>query len=107
MYQEQLLEWIGLILIDSLRIQRDDQIDPYLCRYELPEAFEATISTKVENLTHLRWHGLVPSRFLREVLQILEPGLNNEWFVIGSKGFEGKTCFALAKGQDVLYWNLI
>ena len=106
MYQEQLLEWIGLVLIKSTRIQRDDKVDPYICRYQFPEAFEETRDTKAENLTHLRWHGLIPPKLVREIINVLESELNKGWFVIGSKSLEGRTCFAVAEGLTVISWDM-
>jgi ribonucleases P/MRP protein subunit RPP40 len=106
MYQEQLLEWIGLVLINSPRIQKDDQVDPYICRYQLPEAFMPNEDTKDENLVHLRWQGLISPQFLREVLKVLESELGSRWFVIGSKGLEGRTCFTTIQGQNVISWNM-
>src|ERR1700743_701564 len=49
MYQEQLLEWVGLTLIKSKRILEDDKVDPYICRYHLPEAFDEVEDTKTES----------------------------------------------------------
>jgi ribonuclease P/MRP protein subunit RPP40 len=105
LYEEQLLEWIGLALIKSARIRTDDDVDPYLCRYQLPEAFDES-EMEVENFTHFRWRGLVPARFVKEVLSLLEPLSDQGWFVIGSKGLEGRTCLALTKGRDVISWDI-
>jgi ribonuclease P/MRP protein subunit RPP40 len=106
MYQEQLLEWIGLVLIKSERIKIDDKVDPYICRYQFPEAFEETADTKAENLTHLRWHGLIPPRLIRELLNVLESELKKGWFAMGSKSLEGRTCFVVAADQTVISWDM-
>ena len=105
-YQEQLLEWIALVLIDSPRVHTRHQVDPYLCRYQLPEAFVRQDSSTESNLVHIRWYGLIPPRFLREALSVLEEKVESEWFVMGSKGFEGRTVFAITKGSDVISWDL-
>jgi ribonuclease P/MRP protein subunit RPP40 len=105
-YQEQLLEWVGLVLIDSSRIRSNDKTDPFICRYHLPEAFEDNDTTKDTSVVHLRWRGLMSSRFIREVIQTVISDIPDTWFILGSKGFEGQVSFCLSTRDDVLGWDI-
>ncbi|KAF2401239.1 hypothetical protein EJ06DRAFT_508758 [Trichodelitschia bisporula] len=78
LYAEQLLEWLGLVLIHSPRVQEGDDIDPVLCRYTLPETYlEAVESGEVgsekwgrkrggnsDALVHMRWRGLAGTKWM-------------------------------------------
>lgn len=110
LYQEQLLEWIGLVLIKSSRVRAKEDVDAYLCRYTLPEAFEPKAQNYETTVTHLRWQGLIPARFIRELLAVVEPLLDEHgkrWCAIGSKSIEGRTCLSVRKGRDVISWDIV
>ncbi|KAL9053464.1 MAG: hypothetical protein Q9162_004767 [Coniocarpon cinnabarinum] len=60
---EEILEYLGLLVLDSPRVNTNDHVDPYICRYEPPgadEVDEDTIPGRVGTVTRLRWTGFVP-----------------------------------------------
>ena len=56
-----LLEWLDLISLESPRVYSNDTVDPYLCRYSVPES-EAQDPTTIVKVT---WKGLVPAIWVR------------------------------------------
>lgn len=53
-----------MVSLESPRVSVYDDVDPYLCRYSVPDSDNA----KSTNLVSLKWHGLVPSRWIIESL---------------------------------------
>jgi ribonuclease P/MRP protein subunit RPP40 len=109
-YQEELLEWLGLVLIGSPRISKGDKVDPYLCRYELPQSFlseNRTVSPLPEVVVHLRWRGLLPSAFVLKILWTVKEGQAGSWFALNGVSFEGNAYTILfGKEAEVLVWEL-
>ena len=58
-----LLEWLGLVALESPRVQHNDSVDPYLCRYGIPNEDRAVNS----DLTKVRWSGLIPAPWIRSL----------------------------------------
>ncbi|KAL6717877.1 hypothetical protein ACLMJK_003962 [Lecanora helva] len=59
----QLYEWLSLISIESPRVNIDDSIDPYLCRYQIPSP-QADLRQS-QSFIKITWHGLVPHEWTR------------------------------------------
>jgi ribonuclease P/MRP protein subunit RPP40 len=59
-----LLDWLGMVAMDSPRISASDSIDPFLARYEVPGRESAATS----NLVKVCWHGFVQSQWIRQLL---------------------------------------
>lgn len=57
-------EWLSLIALQSPRLRSDDHIDPYLCRYSVPESESSLISSVVI----LQWTGFIPASWIRCLL---------------------------------------
>lgn len=57
-------EWLGLVVLGSPRVQEDDVVDSYLCRYVVPDDEPAVISGVI--LIH--WSGLIPASWIRQLL---------------------------------------
>ena len=53
-----LLEWLAMVQMNSPRVSGEDDVDPYLSRYAVPDAEE-----NGTDLTSLKWHGLMSSRW--------------------------------------------
>lgn len=53
-------EWLGLLALDSARVQAVDSIDAYLSRYEVPCRSE---SQKMD-LVRIRWRGLLSAKWI-------------------------------------------
>ena len=59
----ELKEWLDLISLDSPRIEKDDTIDPFLCRYAGPYGDQAAMTQVVR----VRWKGYLPSIWVRQL----------------------------------------
>lgn len=108
-YQEELLEWIGLILIGSPRLSSNDKIDPYICRYQLPHAFisDEQRTGNIQRLTHLRWRGLLSNAFVSRILWIVKEQQGREWFLVNGISFEGMTyTIMFGRNAEVLVWEM-
>jgi hypothetical protein len=107
LYEEQLLEWIGMASMDSPRVQ-PNSIDRYLCRYDLPESFDAedSIAHQPQSLIHLRWHGLATSKFILGTWLVPKAALEDHWFALSAAGF-GETSYTVlcAGGRNVMIWE--
>ncbi|OJJ05690.1 hypothetical protein ASPVEDRAFT_174862 [Aspergillus versicolor CBS 583.65] len=53
-------EWLGMVSLQSRRVSADDDIDPYLCRYDTPDIGDASAS----DLITLKWHGFIPLKWI-------------------------------------------
>lgn len=62
-YCGSLSEWIAMVQMNSPRISEEDDVDPYLSRYAVPDADESRVS----NSMSLKWHGLISSRWVMEL----------------------------------------
>ena len=107
-----LLEYLHLLSLDSPRIQKEDRIDSFLSRYEVPD-FGHGFSTR--NMVRVRWKGFISPQFVREVyLMVRKEGLKvpkeeqdgeggtgsqeeGRWFALNTKAFGG-----FGVGQSVL-----
>lgn len=67
-YLEEIQEWLGLVSLDSPCLYSDNPMDPYLCRYKLPE-YE---SCKKINLIKLSWKGFFPPEWITQLLIALQ-----------------------------------
>ncbi|GKZ82128.1 ribonuclease P protein subunit p40 [Aspergillus niger] len=63
----ELSEWLAMVSLESPRVSAHDDVDPYLCRYSVPDLDNA----KSTSLVSLKWQGLVPSRWIIELLVAL------------------------------------
>lgn len=100
-----LLEWFDLARLESPRIKADDDIDPYLSRYEVPD-FGAERVTR--DVVCVRWKGFMPPAFAREIFLAARDGMKSKpkvdsedtsmeditdeqkWFALSAQGFGGK-----------------
>lgn len=111
MYEEQLLEWLGLVLLKSPRIALHDDIDPYLCRYELPEAAEPKENNddpdESQKMHHLQWKGFISSRFVMKLLLEMKNDLKKGWFALNVSAFGGASYMLLClEGSEALLWDI-
>lgn len=60
-------EWLNLVMLQSPRIQQNDHIDPYLCRYRRPDES----SSEARRLVCLRWSGFIPATWVRRLFLVL------------------------------------
>lgn len=92
-------EWLSLVVLSSPRVQEDDNVDSYLCRYAVPDDEPTVISGVV--LIH--WSGLLPASWIRQLLAELsghykknENVCSNPWFALSSHAFHTE----VINGQD-------
>jgi ribonuclease P/MRP protein subunit RPP40 len=106
-YQEQLLEWLALAFIDSPRICAADDVDPYLCRYQLPESVgDGFQHAEPQDLVHVRWQGLLTSSFVTELLLCSRRGGSKEWMALAANDFEGTAYTVMCLDErEVLSWE--
>ncbi|CAL5874634.1 uncharacterized protein PFLUO_LOCUS8931 [Penicillium psychrofluorescens] len=62
-----LAEWIAMVQLQSPRVSADDEVDPYLCRYSVPDHEPAQPS----DLVCLKWHGLISSNWAIQLFHTL------------------------------------
>ncbi len=66
--QLEIVEWLGLVALDSPRIGSGDTIDSYLSRYEVPQLEQASVT----QLVKLTWHGFISPEWVRNLyLQLM------------------------------------
>lgn len=59
----ELIEWLGLVVLESPRVLRSDSIDPHLSRYSAPEG-----SAEIQSLRIIKWQGMIGARWLTRML---------------------------------------
>jgi ribonuclease P/MRP protein subunit RPP40 len=62
-----LSEWIAMVQLESPRVSADDDVDPYLSRYTVPEADQ----TRTTDLIRLKWHGFISSKWIMQLFVAL------------------------------------
>ncbi|EGO59390.1 hypothetical protein NEUTE1DRAFT_121209 [Neurospora tetrasperma FGSC 2508] len=87
-FSTELYEWLSLVRLQSPRIQVGDQVDPYLCRYQVPG------DGQQGKICKLTWQGFLAPSWCREILLNLVAELPSKtWFSFStttfSKGMAG------------------
>ena len=63
-WTHDVVEWLGLMALDSARVGGKDSIDSYLCRWTFPSGTtEDTTPVRI-----LRWNGMVDSGWVTQLL---------------------------------------
>ncbi|KNG86645.1 hypothetical protein ANOM_004361 [Aspergillus nomiae NRRL 13137] len=94
---DEISEWLGMVTLGSPRVLASDDVDPYLCRYNVPDADEA----KPSDIVSLKWHGLLPPKWIMGLfLNLLRETVPKDaeapaWFAfsasaLGREAVEGK-----------------
>lgn len=63
----ELHEWISLLVLGSPRISKNDIIDPFLCRYAVPDDIQPHHSGVVS----IQWSGFIPAHWVRTLFVVL------------------------------------
>lgn len=123
----ELLEWLNLVGLDSPRVRQKDDIDSYLCRYDMPDMGHGTVS---KDFMRIRWTGFMPPSFAREIflavrgdtlksgkkvngtqcMDIDEPTSQREedkWFSMSAIAFGGRNTWTVLQfsTNDTLTWE--
>jgi len=64
-YCNEMSEWLSLVSLGSPRILQGDSIDPYLSRFEVPQA--AGEEEEVD-LAVVDWQGFIPAKWITRLL---------------------------------------
>ncbi|KAL6239043.1 hypothetical protein BDW75DRAFT_199443 [Aspergillus navahoensis] len=105
-------EWLAMVSLCSRRVSVNDDIDPYLCRYDAPEIGDT--EAKATDLISLKWRGFIPPHWIMQLFITLfretAPRLckTPAWFVISAntlgrdtiEGKDGYTIMALPAGSE-------
>jgi len=80
-YATDLYEWLSLVRLQSPRVLAGDQIDPYLCRYQVPGDDKAS-------LCKITWRGfLAPSWSRQTLIDIIASLPSKTWFSFSTTTF--------------------
>ena len=55
-----LAEWLAMVALESPRVDANDNIDPYLSRYSVPDVDNSSPS----DLISLKWHGFINPQWI-------------------------------------------
>ncbi|KAK3379235.1 ribonuclease P 40kDa subunit-domain-containing protein [Lasiosphaeria ovina] len=88
-FATEIYEWLSLVRLQSPRIQLGDQIDPYLCRYQIPGPSE-----QGSKICKISWQGFISPSWAREILvDVISALPSKTWFSFStttfSKGMAG------------------
>lgn len=86
-YEEaaELLEWIGLAMLVSPRVEAADHPDPYLARYQVPGGDR---SVEQQDLVRYRWRGFVHPGFVQKVLLAALRAAGDQWLAMNATAFD-------------------
>ena len=59
----EIYEWLSLVALKSPRIVVNDAIDPFLSRYQVPDA----VLGRDSNMVALTWTGLIPASWIMQL----------------------------------------
>lgn len=110
-YAEGLYEWLALVALDSPRLARDDDIDPYLSRYAITELDPDGNTHENEvsgNIVKLRWQGFIPASFISRIFKLVGDSRESRWVALNACSFGGKgyTVLGLPNG-DSYVWSCL
>ncbi|KAI9840954.1 MAG: hypothetical protein M1830_007901 [Pleopsidium flavum] len=77
-------EWVGLLALDSPRLQASDSVDVYLSRYEVPSCKDALEM----DLVRVRWRGLLPAKWITQLVLESMCTTRKSWFILSVSGFK-------------------
>lgn len=130
-YVQELFEWIGMMTVGSPRLRLKDDINQYLCCYDTPTAHltsshkshEGSDNLYAEDVTYLRWHALISSKFLSALFLCLrdviranptpQSSTKRPWFTLAAGAFTGGAVTVCCPGTitesgalDILTWEV-
>ena len=111
-YEEQLLDWLGMVILNSPRILDYDEVDPYLSLWRPPNAADASKSSETKSVTTdtlvtMQWQGLASASFIRHLLLAIRKVIGHSWFAISASAFNGHSYMLLLNGsRKALMWEI-
>jgi len=125
-----LLEYIHMVQLKSPRIEKGDDINPHLSRYEVPDFGEGVDS---RHMVVVHWRGLIPPAFVRDLfLTVRREGFKGRrkangthdedasmegsslveekdgaWFAMSAQAFGGKNAWTVMQfaSRETLVWE--
>ena len=106
----EILEWLSLVTHLSPRVQHDDDIDGFLCRYGSPidssDSHEETTMQDFHTLVRFRWRGFIPPAFVSKILLAALKASADNWFAISATSFSGKAYTVWKQRDDgIMIWE--
>lgn len=101
----EILEWVSLALAGSPRIEVDDRIDSYLCRYQIPGSLDLNAPPEEQSLVKLHWHGLLPSSLSTKIFLLALQTTGDKWFAMSATSFDDSTITVLKTDDVSLTWS--
>ena len=98
----EILEWISLAMMGSARIEKSDDIDPYLSRYQVPSSLgEAT----PQRLVSYRWRGLIHPEFVQRIFLSALKACGDQWMAISASAFDAEAYTVLIHDGECVTWQ--
>lgn len=101
----ELLEWLSLTVSGSERVRKDDQIDPYLSRYQIVGTNTDEAELLSSSLGMVSWHGFLPPSFVQTIVIAALKSCGDGWFALATRAFGGKTHTFLQHNQHTWTWE--
>lgn len=60
-------EWLAMVQLASPRVSAEDDVDPYLSRYAMPDSGP----TSTTEVISVKWHGLIPSSWTMQLFLVM------------------------------------
>jgi ribonucleases P/MRP protein subunit RPP40 len=105
---EELLEWLTLAAAGSSRVQKDDDMDSYLSRYQVPtleDSLEPGAGHSTQDLAVFRWHGFLPSHFIQQTYLAALKACGEGWFSLSATAFDGRAYTILQDKLHTMTWE--
>lgn len=74
-YCGSLSEWFAMVQMVSPRISQNDDINPYLSRYAVPDVEQS----RATDLVSLKWHGLISCRWVMKLFLLWVTNYQLPW----------------------------
>ncbi|KAK5137372.1 hypothetical protein LTR08_008950 [Meristemomyces frigidus] len=107
----ELLEWLSLVTHLSPRMQNDDDIDGYLCRYSVPtdlsDSQEDDTMQDAHTLVKFRWQGFLPTAFISKIMLAALKASADDWFALSATSFSGEAYTTLKHNDGALIWEYV
>jgi len=100
----ELQEWLSLAMMDSPRVRSGDNIDSFLCRYQVPSSSTGELA-KPADLVAYKWHGFIPSEFATNILLVTMKASQDTWFAMSGETFDGRAYTILKHDGKVMTWK--
>lgn len=99
---EEMLEWISMAMAGVTRVRKDDNVDPYLCRYGVTANHG---EAKEQDLVCFRWRGLIHPAFAQKIFLAALKASGQGWFALNCAGFDDEGYTTLIHSDHSITWE--